>query len=448
MLQSRMRRWLYLGFLLAFLFIAPAVVLYTAGYRVHFSSRTLVQTGLISVRSIPKGAHIFIDGKDTGTRSTTLVENIFPGDHRVRLKKDGYISWEKLLPVGSRETTFIEDIVLFAEGEAELVREVDDLVAVDPTRGRAAFEVSEGSWSEIWMIETNTGRQNLLARYTSQIPVRRLAWSTDGSFLEVTTGSNAYRQVSLVQTATGRVFDATARAPDLEASWWDTRSGSIYFIRRKGGLLAWNLDNDEVTIFPVYTSSARSDNRQMIITTPVAEQVALSRFDPTTNVSSIIAYLPRASYAFEASPAGLTLLYDKRTERLLVIDERGGEDPILLSPNANLWQWDPSGRRRLLYSDGFDLHILDADTGSDETITRVSSPLTGLAWHRSGNAALVSQAQGISAIEFDGRDRRNVVDLASGAHMAHLWTNDQSRVLYFFGVINNVSGLYSRVLLK
>ena len=144
----------------------------------------------------------------------------------------------------------------------------------------------------------------------------------------------------------------------------------------------------------------------------------------------------------------MALLYDQRTERLLVIDERGGEDPILLSPNANLWQWDPSGRRRLLYSDGFDLHILDADTGSDETITRVSSPLTGLAWHRSGNAALVSQAQGISAIEFDGRDRRNVVDLASGTHFTDIWTDDQSRTAYFFGVINNVPGLYSRALVK
>jgi hypothetical protein len=448
-MHPKVRSSLYALFLLAFLVIAPAVVLYTAGFRLNFETGRVLQTGLLSIESGPRGADIWIDGKNTGSKTPALVENILPGDHHIRLTKDGYHAWEKTLLFASRETTFATNVVLFSEDEPRLVREAPlTMIAVDPTRRRAASIISEGSWSEIWVMMSGSETQTLLARYPNQTPVQGLRWSADGSFLEVRTGVAARPQISLVNATTGKALNPREEIVDLQEGWWDARDGSRYIVQTPRGFFL--LPASGGMAFPVaeVATSARSDGGRFLLTQPVGDRTILSQFDPNTDVSAIVAYLPTGSYQFHPSPNGLALLEDEARNRLILVDERGGNEPILLETTAERWQWHPSWQRKLLLSDGFDLHVFDAEARTDETITRLSGPITGLSWHKSGKAALVSQNDKIFAIEFDGRDRRNVVELASGSRITHVWTDDQSKTMYFFGEMDGVSGLYSRVLQK
>ncbi len=448
-MHPKFRGWLYAAFLLAFFVIAPLVVLYTAGYRLSFQTGRLLQTGLLSIESLPRGADIWVDEEKIGSRTPALVENILPGDHRIRLAKDGYHVWEKTLPFASRETTFATNVVLFADAEPRLAREAPlHIVAVDPTRRRAAYIISEGPWSEIWVMMSGSETQTLLARYPNQTPVQGLQWSADGTFFEVRTGMPARPQISLVNAATGKALNPREEIVNMQEGWWDARDGSRYVIQTPRGLFLLPAAGGAAASVGALAEAARSDGNHFLVTHPVADRTVLSRFDPETRVSTIVAYLPAGSFTFQPSPNGLALLKDELRNRIILVDERGGEEPILLQTNASLWQWDPSGRRKLLYSDGFDLHVFDADARTDETITRLSSPVTGLSWHQSGSAALVSQDDRVIAIEFDGRDQRNVVELATGRLISHVWTDDRGRTMYFFGEINGVGGLYLRMLQK
>lgn len=42
------------------------------------------------VKSEPSGASIFLDSKETGKKTPTVLENIYAGKHKIQLKKDGY----------------------------------------------------------------------------------------------------------------------------------------------------------------------------------------------------------------------------------------------------------------------------------------------------------------------------------------------------------------------
>ncbi len=113
------RQILFFFFAAGFLISAPAVVLFTAGYRYHFASGKIVQTGIMNIHSIPKGANVLIDGKLQKERTPAVISNVIPGFHEVRVEKEGYSSWKKTLEVSSKQSTFVEQAVLFLMQDSE-----------------------------------------------------------------------------------------------------------------------------------------------------------------------------------------------------------------------------------------------------------------------------------------------------------------------------------------
>lgn len=66
----------------------------------------VVTTGSIDLTSNPIGAAIYIDGNYRGTTST-VVENLYPGQHSVKLTKAGYHDWIGTTSIDAGVTTYI-----------------------------------------------------------------------------------------------------------------------------------------------------------------------------------------------------------------------------------------------------------------------------------------------------------------------------------------------------
>lgn len=391
-MKTGTRRIVFLCFLAAFLIAAPLTVLYTAGYRYSFSAGRIVQTGILSLSSVPKAASISIDGSRTRSTTPSVVKNVLPGEHAIRVEKDGYSAWAKTLAVASRETTFADDVVLFLEDAPEPVRETPlSAVSVNPTNGLAAYAKGEGPWTEIWIDDPRDGTETLVSRLPlAGMRSLALSWLNDGSVLSIeSTGT----------TGTTTLVDAATGAP-VDAAWPDGLS-----------LIA------------------------------SSEHVAVSR---TSGASSeILAYLPLGTYQFGDAPDGVLLLDDAVRDRVVLVNAAGGDQPILLNANATAWQWEPSGTR-LLYTDGFDLHVYDAATHSDETVTRLSTPITGIGWYPSHGYVLYAVPDAIEAVELDHRGARNVTRLVAGTNLGSFAVDQNGRALYFFGTLDGTSGLFAK----
>lgn len=92
--------------LLALIVVSLATVLairFAKGYRPSLKSKTLQGTGLLAANSFPRGASVFIDDKLTTATDDTL--NLPPGEYKVKVQKDGYIPWEKILFVEAELVT-------------------------------------------------------------------------------------------------------------------------------------------------------------------------------------------------------------------------------------------------------------------------------------------------------------------------------------------------------
>ncbi len=379
------RRVLFFAFLGGFLVAAPIVVLYTAGYRWNPGVARLVQTGLLSMESVPSGAHVFVDGIQRSGVTPTLVKNVLPGLHTVDVRKNGYLPWSKTLSFASRETTFAEAL-LFADAPSGRLWTADPATsAADPASGRVATARAQGAWTELWTLEVGTGEERLVARLPTRADMVP-EWSADGSAL--------------------RVHGTTA---------------------------------------PFFGDTAAFAQGDGFALTRAADRVSLAKLRPP-EPPALIASLPAGTYAFQPAPNGLLLLQDAARGRLVLVDP-SGDHPLILSAAAERWSWEPGGHR-LLYSDGYDVHVFDPPTGADQTLTRLSEPLTGLAWHPSGAAAVITQDARVSTLAFDDQGGRAATTLVEGSGLRDAWVDARGRTLYFLGSVGKQTGLFERPLVK
>lgn len=288
-------------FVIAFLVSAPAVVLYTAGYRYQLGANKIVKTGAFNITSIPRGASVFIDDKQQKEQTPAVIDHAMPGSHVVRVQKDGYSSWQKTLEIKSGENTFATNIVLFLEQESESSPE------------------------------------------------------------------------SVIKKPENELETLTETHPN------------------------YKIDN-------------------------LSDRTILSSYDEN-GIASIIAYLPLGLYSFALSPKPYLLLFDNANKRIVLVDPNQTQDVILLNAPARQWDWAENSNA-LLFSDGFDATVYSPTSNKQETITRVSEPITELKWYPKGYVAVFALQDEINAIELDHRSNRNKTTLQKGSVADQFWFED------------------------
>jgi len=64
-------------------------------------------TGSIQVTSNPQGAKVYLDGTDTGKATNCTLDNVSPGDHTVKLAKEGYVDYQENVSVTAGQTAAV-----------------------------------------------------------------------------------------------------------------------------------------------------------------------------------------------------------------------------------------------------------------------------------------------------------------------------------------------------
>ena len=80
---------------LAIIVVVIVATLSAMGFFVS-SNGTIEQSGLIQIHSMPTGASIELDGSTIFPRTNTS-RTLTPGEHTIKLSKDGYDTWKKTI---------------------------------------------------------------------------------------------------------------------------------------------------------------------------------------------------------------------------------------------------------------------------------------------------------------------------------------------------------------
>jgi hypothetical protein len=121
-MRRRTRRLLLYAMILFFLITTPAVLFYAWGYGFDFANKKLVLTGGIYLKSSPKKAEIYLNGKFKD-QTPHLIKRLIPRDYQIKVVKDGFHSWQKKLKVESKLVTEARNILLVPKNPSvELVK--------------------------------------------------------------------------------------------------------------------------------------------------------------------------------------------------------------------------------------------------------------------------------------------------------------------------------------
>jgi hypothetical protein len=208
--------------------ITIALFLYTAGYRVkraRESSLEVEHTGMISAKSIPEGANVYVNG-ELKTATDDTVGGLLPGIYNLKIYKKGFVEWKKDIEVYPELVTDITAVLISQSPRLEpLTNTGARFPIVSPSLSRLAYFSKDGTNPGVWVIPLSYGGLSLF-RSESSVALedtprniysngKSIEWSPDEKQLLVEDSIGAFYIVDL----DSNTAEATA-SPDLIRTDW------------------------------------------------------------------------------------------------------------------------------------------------------------------------------------------------------------------------------------
>jgi hypothetical protein len=110
-----LRKIIFYIFAIIYLILCPLIVARMLGFVINPLTHRLVKTGLVYVSTIPPDATVFIDGRLAHQTTPTVLRDLTPGQHFIRLELAGYNDWERNIPIVGKKATVLANTLLIPE---------------------------------------------------------------------------------------------------------------------------------------------------------------------------------------------------------------------------------------------------------------------------------------------------------------------------------------------
>ncbi|MFZ4648016.1 MAG: PEGA domain-containing protein [Patescibacteria group bacterium] len=384
-MNKKFRDAMFIFFVLLFLVATFLLSLYAAGYRLDFAralkGRVLQKTGTLILASTPKGASIYLDGKQAkssgsiifGNYATTpaKVKNLLPKEYLVEVKLDGYWPWEKKMTVFGGQSTYAENIVLFK---------------------RCVPAEAQESIAESCAI-------NL---------------------------SGIVKDAGIQQTLEKKI----GKTEKLK-----TEDNSLFFFGNSEQISSYNQNNEETSVIldgkinqEEYLDYLPKDGRLLVVAKN-GSRIELRDYNLENNAIVTKINLPGAwKYELSSNQDHIVAAYNPDGRNLFLFDSntlnpRGGA-----ISEASFWSW--IGDEQLLVAGDFEINSYDLKNNNRWLITRISEKITGLTWSKKKKYLIYTTDKSINSIDlYEGSGR--ITKLLDGNKISQPSLDEKTKTLYF-----------------
>lgn len=126
-MDKRTRKAIFYSLCALFAAAGTFVVLYAQGWRLDFETFGFQKVGGVYLRSFPKDAGIFLNGKYVDKNpglldSGRFISNLFPKNYKLKLSGDGYLDWTENIQVAPSLVTELKYAVLIPKNQEDAYR--------------------------------------------------------------------------------------------------------------------------------------------------------------------------------------------------------------------------------------------------------------------------------------------------------------------------------------
>lgn len=447
-MSKRQRTLLFLFLLGLFVALAPALSLYSEGYRIDFQGRRIVQTGAFYFKVTPTRVDILVDEnlikRTDFFFGSTLTKNFFPGSYFLEITKEGYHSWQKILEVKAKQVTEAKDILLFKKELAfQKLKDKIERFWISPNKQYALLKQRKSAASQqlyLFNLETQGGEPFMISA-NAKDEIVDIQWAKDSNhfLLHSVRGEQIISGVHNILT-NQPCFEEYC---SLEYLGQDIRNVQFFPTTPNQILFTKFLNTTQVLFIAEYKEQKPA--------TPIANNVVaftshgkhvfwldangtLWQKDlASTSEAQIFqesVFLPKKETAYELLIAGDHILVKEDTT-LFLHEREVTERREILSPVLEVAVGPASTKVALRNQSELWVLFLEGQTEQpqrkvDELVllTRFSKPLKQLFWINS-SYLLFALEDTIQAAEIDTRDRLNIVTVAQFKRPELFWNNSK-----------------------
>jgi hypothetical protein len=421
-MRLHIRYGIILAGIIVFLVISPLIVFYLMGVRYDFSQQRFEKTGIVSGKTNPRGAELYIDGKLRDTTPTTL-RFLKSGDYDVEIRKQGYFSWKKRLNVKGQYVTWLNPgkpaLFLFrsAPQRTTLAQNVSNLIA-----GTSKFVYATGSDLYFGDIDDPQNTKTLpLPQNFNSIAIQQAPHSEK---LYIISAEHYYG----IYDSSGNILtDISKQIIDRQHPTGGrlqlTDGGKLYELRDNSLFeIDWKKQQRSLVV-PNILSFYASDNAIYYIDIPaVGAKASLNRIEMPTLAKQVLREdLPsfRQMELYLTSQNQVFILADGTLYAL-------NEDLKRIADSITSVKVDLVGRK-IVYASNNEISIYDIDSFAAYSVTRSSTPiknpvvLPGIGWSFYLNDGR------LQTIEMDDRDHQNNYTFANVSDNSKFFIDSEAR---------------------
>lgn len=192
-----MLRTRILLFLLGIILVPAAtvgVIWFAKGYHTDPKTGQITSSGILSANSIPDGSQVIINGALKSVTNANIY--LSPGKYQIQIKKDGYSSWQKTIPIEAEAVNRVYP-VLFPSVPS--LKSISFSGSILPTQShdsnKVAYLIPDKTTSKLFTVELYESALGSLNRESREVSilksqVSKLVWSPDNKqILALATGS-------------------------------------------------------------------------------------------------------------------------------------------------------------------------------------------------------------------------------------------------------------------
>lgn len=391
-MNKKLRDAMFFFFVLLFIVATFLLSLYAAGYRLDFAralkGRVLQKTGTLILASTPKGADIYLDGKQAkssgsiifGDYATTpaKVKNLLPKEYLVEIKLDGYWPWEKKMMIYGGQSTYAENIVLFKRC---IPTEAEKLMAD----------------SCLINLSGDLENEEILKNLESKI----------GKSEKIKTENNF-----------------------------------LFFFKKNGQISSYNQKNEEISI--ILDEKINQEEyldylpieESLFVTAKNDSRIELRNYNLKTNTINTKINLPSSwKYQLSSNQNNVIAAYNPDGQNLFLFDSKTLSPRGTAINSVRYWNWLED--EKLLIAGDFEITHYDLKNNSRWLVTRISEKITGLAWSKKKKYLIYTTETSINSIDlYEGSGR--ITKLLEGNKISQPRLDEKAKTLYFQAETNGI----------
>jgi hypothetical protein len=425
------------GFIFIGLFVTVGtitLVLVAKGYDFDFSTKEIVQNGLLLIGSEPLPAEIFVDG--VSIKETTPQRLTMPvGQHTVALKRSGFRDWQRSFDLGAGEVLWLNYPLMLPESLS--AREVAKLpVKMVSESSLDSSHLATASGQSLVVYRTDrTEVQPLNFELKTLLPglrgrITRLVWSEDNSRL-LTTVSDG-KTTSLIyltvddQPAPVNLTELLGGYSDIQFvprqidDFYGLRSGGLWRVSRRPSVEPQRIveQADRFTAFEGAVMTWAAASQRVII--HLSDRSIVLDIAPIGSLldMSLSRHDGQLAAAVSAPEIGTVLITAPGEAQQNVHPHRRAGSKLLFSPGAGY----------LLSYKNNALQVYDLERGRYYTYELPVRKLTFARWGTGAHIVAVADGAASVIFDFDGHNFQRVADAMGGPV---LLSPDQEHILNF-----------------